>query len=188
MKAFSLIELLVVITIFAIMATLTLPAISSINSAGGITRAGQILGDQIILARQEAANKNRNVEVRIIELTNGLDVGFSAVQLWIADESGSMSPIGRLTRLPEGVHVPSDPTLSPLLNNIPTSSSTNFPSLGVRNYGGFRIRSGGKPDSSLTTNNNFLTVQSTRDSNGLGDNFYTVRINPITGRLTIHRP
>jgi len=186
MKAFSLIELLVVITIFAIMATLTLPAISSINKSGGITRGGQILGDQIVLARQEAANKNRDVEVRIINMTNGLDVGYAGVQLWIADEAGNMTASGRMNRMPEGVLVSSDSALSPLITNI--SGTTNFAALGSRSYGGFRIRSSGKPDSSITTNNNFLTVQSARDSNGLGDNFYAVRINPITGRLTIHRP
>jgi uncharacterized protein (TIGR02596 family) len=188
--AFSLIELLVVIAILAIMATLAIPAVGSISKANNINRGGQILGDQIVLARQEAANRNRDVEVRIINLTNGLYVGYAAVQLWIADESGTnWSPVTKMSRLPEGVLISSNPQLSPLLTNIdPTTHSTNFGSAGVRNYGGFRIRSSGVPDPSIGTNNNFLTVQPATATNGLATNYYTVRINHVTGRLSIHRP
>lgn len=185
--AFSLIELLVVIAIFGIVATLALPAIGSISKANNINRGGQVLGDQIVLARQEAMNKNRDVEVRIINLTNGADVGYAAVQIWIGDDSGAnWSAVTRINRLPEGVLISSDPLLSPLLTNI--SGTTNFGAAQNATYGGFRIRAGGTPDPSITTNNNFLTVQPSIATNGLATNYYTVRINRVTGRLSIHRP
>lgn len=188
MKAFSLIELLVVIAIFAIMAALAVPAVGSISKGNKINRGGQVLGDQIVLARQEAANKNRDVEVRIINLTNGLDVGYAAVQLYIADDSGAnWSPVSRMSRLPEGVLISSNPSLSPLLTNI-GGTITNPGVTKDCTYGGFRIRSSGVPDTSINTNNNFLTVQSSTEAAGLATNYYTVRINRVTGRLSIHRP
>ncbi len=185
--AFSLIELLVVIAIFAIMAAVTLPSIGSINQAGGINRAGQLLGDQMILARQEAISKNRDVEVRIIDVTDPISPGYRAVQLWIVDPTGTTStPIGRIAKLPEGVLISSNTTISPLLTNI--SGNTNFGALGSCDYKGFKIRSSGSLPSIVSTNNNFLTVQLARDTDIPAANFYAVRVNPVTGRVTIHRP
>ena len=192
-SAFSLIELLVVIAIFALMATLTLPAISSINQAGGINRAGQILGDQIILARQEATSKNRAIEVRLINVNDPMWPGYRAIQLWLIDESGtSQGPLGKIQKLPESIVIASN-TLSPLLTADPNvSGTTNFGALGSCAYGGFRVRASGSLSSDVTTNNNFLTVQRAKDTGSQPGtdpkNYYTVRVNPITGRVTIHRP
>lgn len=188
-SAFSLIELLVVIAIIAIMAALTLPAISNISQAAGISRGGQILGDQIILARQQAAAKNRNVEVRIIDVADAIDPGYRALQLWLVDESGTnKSPIGKVFKLPDGVVIASN-SLSPLLNaDTNITGTTNFGALGNRPYKGFRIRANGALPSTVVTNNNFLTVQLARDTDTPPHNYYTIRVNPVTGRVTIHRP
>lgn len=181
-----------VIAIFALMATLTLPAISSINQAGGINRAGQILGDQIILARQEATSKNRDIEVRIINVSKGNDPmwpGYRAIQLWLVDESGTpQGPLGKIQKLPESIIIASN-TLSPLLTaDTNVSGTTNFGALGSCAYGGFRVRASGSLPSAVTPANNFLTVQLARDTDIPPKNYYTVRVNPITGRVTIHRP
>jgi uncharacterized protein (TIGR02596 family) len=188
-SAFSLIELLVVIAIFALMATLTLPAISSINQAGGINRAGQILGDQIILARQEATSKNRDVEVRIIDVSDPMWPGYRAIQLWLVDESGTpQGPLGKIQKLPEAIVIASN-SLSPLLTaDTNVSGTTNFGGLGSRPYNGFRVRASGSLPSAVTANNNFLTVQLAKDTDIPPKNYYTVRVNPVTGRVTIHRP
>ena len=188
-SAFSLIELLVVIAIFAILATLTLPAIGSINQAGGINRAGAILGDQIVLARQEAVSKNRDIEVRIIDVDDPITPGYRAIQLWRVDESGTTkTPFGKIQKLPDGIVIASN-SLSPLLSaDTNVSNTTNFGGLGNRPYLGFRIRSSGGLPSDITTDNNFLTVQLAKDTGLPPKNFYTVRVNPITGRVTIHRP
>ncbi len=191
-SAFSLIELLVVVAIIGIMAALAVPAFSSISAASGITRGGQLVGDQIILARQEAVSKNRDIEVRLIDMTNGVWSGYTALQLWIKDEAGVLSPLGKLQRLPEGVLILSNAVYSPLLTADSTVSAGPMPNSGpaaLRPYKGFRIRANGSPSSSIAANNNFLTVVLAREASQTPPaNYYSVSVNPITSKVKIYRP
>jgi uncharacterized protein (TIGR02596 family) len=177
----------VVIAIFAILAVLTMPAFNSIRGAGDVTRGGQVLADQIALARQEASAKNRDIEVRIAEV-GGSDPGYRAVQLWLRGETAT-NPIGRIEQLPTRVLISSNAALSPLLSASTTVNGTaTFGGLGSLPYKGFRIRAGGTLDSQISTSNNFLTVHSANDTNVPPDNFFAVRVNPVTGRITTLRP
>ncbi len=63
-RAFSLLELLVVMAIIAIIAALTLPAFNNLGRAQSLSSAGSNLLDQFALARQTAVAQNRVVEVR----------------------------------------------------------------------------------------------------------------------------
>ena len=182
--AFSLIELLVVVAIFSIMVALVIPAFTQVRAAGVLTRGGQVLADQIALARQEASTTNRDIEVRIV------DVGgvYRAVQLWIRGEPATR-PIGRIEQLPDGVVFSSNTSLSPLLGASPIVSGTAvFGALGSCPYKGFRIRADGTLDAGVTLSNNFLTVQSANDVTVPPNNYFTVRVNPVTSQVTIHRP
>lgn len=189
-SAFSLVELLVVIAIIGIMASIAVPAFSSISAASGITRGGQLLGDQIILARHEATTRNRDVEVRLIDMTNGISSGFTGIQLWVGDESGNFSPLGKLQKLPENIVISSNSQYSPLLNMSPGTMTNSGPAAD-RPYNAFRIRATGSPSASsaLTTNNNFLTIILEKDAaKAPPDNYYSVSVNPITSKVKIHRP
>jgi uncharacterized protein (TIGR02596 family) len=190
-SAFSLVELLVVVAIVGIMAAIAVPAFSSISAASGITRAGQLVGDQIILARQEATTRNRDVEVRFINMTNGASSGYMALQLWLIDETGTNKlPLSKIIKLPEGTIISSEPSLSRLLteDNTDTSGSTNF-GAATCSYKGFRIRANGSPSSFITANNNFLTVVLARETNQTPPaNYYSLSVNPITSKVKIYRP
>ena len=185
--AFSLIELLVVVAIFSIMVALVIPAFTQVRAAGVLTRGGQVLADQIALARQEASTTNRDMEVRIV------DVGgvYRAVQLWIRGEPATR-PIGRIEQLPDGVVFSSNTSLSPLLDPAPASPIVSgtavFGALGSRPYKGFRIRANGALDAAVNLSNNFLTVQSANEVTVPPSNYFTVRVNPVTSQVTIHRP
>lgn len=56
--AFSLVELLVVTSIVAILLTLVVPAMSHLQRAGDLNRAGNLLVDAVILARDTASSRN----------------------------------------------------------------------------------------------------------------------------------
>lgn len=184
-SAFSLVELLVVVAIVSILLGLAIPAMNSMRSATGITRAGGLLSDQIALARQEAVNKGRDVEIRILPLVEDGFTNYSGIQLWIAETDGTMSALGRVVRFPTGIGIVDSSTLSPLLDR--TSGSMPYGGNNVT-YKGFRFRSNGLP-SGLSMSNNYLTVQQIRDnSTDLADNYFAVRVNPLTGSVTTYRP
>lgn len=189
-RAFTLVELLVVITLIAIMATFVVPAFNQIQSAEGLSRAGQILGDQIILARQEAMTKNRKVEVRLVEMPEASgEKYYRGVQLWLLDEKGMpYKPVAKFSAFPERVAIDPDSASSPLLANL--TGTTNFTGGTSMKYQGFIVRPSGSLEGAISTNSNYLTVRKVTDFGKTmpSGNYYAVRVNPVTGRLSIHRP
>jgi uncharacterized protein (TIGR02596 family) len=185
--AFSLIELLVVVTIIAVALPLTIPAVGSIQRSMSINGAGQMLSDALASARQEASTKNRNIELRLIR--TGTPPGYRAFQSWVADERGVMSPLGKIMFLPQDSLIDSGTALSPLLEaNTEIAGTANFGALGNCPFAAFRIRAGGLPDPNITALNNFLTIRALSDTAVPPVNYYTIRLDPVTGRVTSFRP
>ena len=90
--AFSLVELLVVITIIAIIAGFAVPAVTGIMRGSALTQASQLLTDQLSMGRQLALSKNRAVEVRIYKYA---DPGCQ-VKSWPRNQPGNF---GRFSSL-----------------------------------------------------------------------------------------
>jgi hypothetical protein len=96
--------------------------------------------------------------------------------------------VSRLEKFPTRIRISPETTLSPLLNADPAGAgTTNFPGAGNQNYRGFRISASGRL-AEVGTNNNFLTIHATRDTNTPPANYFTLRVNPITARLNEYRP
>ena len=164
-RAFSLIELLVVIAIIALLAALVVPAAGSLGGAYSLTRQGQILSDQIVLARQMATSRNRNIEVLLTQSNSNW-----SVQLWQLDTAGGADvAVGRRMAFAENVIL--DASRSPLITNTFTNT--------------LRFRPNGRLTGQMNNSNNFLTLQL---RNGNQSNYFTLQINPVTGRVSTFRP
>jgi uncharacterized protein (TIGR02596 family) len=112
-RAFSLIELVVVISVLAIIAAFSVPAVTSMLQGSSLTQASQLLVDQMNLARQLALSKNTIIEMRFYRYgdpdTPGEDVTkpeegqFRALQLFEVLMNGAAIPAGKFEEFPNSV-------------------------------------------------------------------------------------
>lgn len=189
--AMSLIELLVVMVVLGILLAVAGPAILSPLKGSNLNRAGQIIGDQMALARQEALTRNREVQVRFFHWASGPDTGWRAVQVWRVEATDSKVtevPVGRLQKLPDGVVISGDAAFSPLLDADPLVAGDAVVGGVGTTYTGFRFLPGGGTDRSIIATNNFLTVQPVGDNPAEPQNFYTLQVDPLTGKVSVFRP
>lgn len=190
-KGFTLLELLVVISIMVMLMTLSMPAITSILTGSKLERAGQMVADALTLARQEAVSKNREVQVAFFELPMGTGgKGWIGLQVWRVDDSPTGSivrPVSRLWTLPEPMIISTSGGLSPLLTTASLSGTTTIAGNTSVAYKAFRFRANGAMDSGIGTNN-YITVQDAVLQGNPPPNYFTVQVNPITGKISIIRP
>jgi len=190
--AFSLIELLVVIAIVSILAVLTLPSLSSALTASKLNSASQSVADSIALARQEAVTADRDVQVRFYNITTGQFQGWRAFQVIQVEQTSSGStlvPVTRVRLLPDGMIISPTSKLSPLLTaDSAISGTVNLPVYGNTSYAGFYFLPNGSMESTLTSGNSFLTLQSATAVGSPPADYSTIQINPVTGKTITYRP
>ncbi len=124
-RAFSLVELLVVIAVIAIVAGFAVPAVTTMLKGSQLTQGSQMVVDQIALARQTALSRNRSVEVRFYKFCDPEIPGedptkpetgfFRSLQVFEVLDSGTALPSGPVQRLPMNV-IMHEAELSTLLN------------------------------------------------------------------------
>jgi uncharacterized protein (TIGR02596 family) len=112
-SAFSLLELIVVITIIGIVAAFVIPAATTIVLGTDITRASQMITGQLALARQTAVTKNHAVEVRFLRFADPERPGekvedkktwrFRGIQLMEIFDNGNKALLGKVERYPGSV-------------------------------------------------------------------------------------
>lgn len=201
--AFTLVEMLVVITIMAALMALSAPYIVGTMQANRLTAAGEGLMFRLSRLQQVVASTNQPGEIRFYRFEMEGVTGYHAYQLFSHDEAtGGMSP------LEDPVYFKTDNlrvmegTLSPLLtpsvhSNVegmwPRAADTE-PFLS-RNAQYFRISflPSGKTSLHAPLRQCYLTL-STDDpttsvtSSRAPKNYYTIQIDPVSGRAKSYRP
>jgi uncharacterized protein (TIGR02596 family) len=175
-SGFSLVELLVVIAILVLLAAVSLPAFNSVTRGSNLQRAGQMIGDQFALARQEAVARNRDVMVQFYETTDVINPGWRQVQILRVEQSATGEvhdvQVSRKLTLPDGIVIATNHSLSPLLGSS----------------GAVRFRASGSVAGSLSPTNNYLTLISAGDDDNPPKNFLTLQLNPLTGKAAHYQP
>lgn len=191
-SAFSLVEMLVVVAIIAILGAIVLPGFTSVAAGSNLTRAERAVADQMALARQEAAGRHREVQVRFLWRSDSPE-GYRGIQLWVPTprDVTRYVPYSRTVWLPDGTLLSSSTALSPLLAaaTIP-ETTTNLPGLGSTKFTGFRFRPGGATDLPFHSSSNFVTVVRESDASATAPpaNFAVIQLDPVNGRVRTFRP
>ncbi len=201
-RGFSLVEMLVVLAIFAILAVLTMPAVSSTLQANALTQGTQTVLDQLSLARQFATSKNRVVEMRFYRFADPAggapDKKFRAVQNFELQDDGSAVPLDRLRKLPQGVIIDAGGTLSTMMGAsrtkqwTATDTQAALPGIGTDyEVRAVRLRPDGSTDLSAATSPWFLTLHHENKGDNLASlppNFAMLQIDPWNGQTMLYRP
>lgn len=108
-RAFSLIELMVVLGIIGLLLAFAAPNLFSLISSNTLTGEGSLIRNQLTLAQQEAVSKSADVEVRffryIDDSSAGTEERFRAFQLFQYNLGGELVPISTFFKIKEPVAI-----------------------------------------------------------------------------------
>lgn len=190
-RAFSLVEMLVVISILVVVMAIAFPAMNHISRSITLSRAGQMVADQFYLARQEAITRHQDVQVRLVWLSDKAE-GPGAIQIWQSDprDITRLQASGPLVQLPQGATISPESKISPLLiNPLVMTGTDTFPGLGEVKYIAFSFRPSGETSLPFNAKDCFVTVTNLQETRQTPPaNFCTVQIDPKNGRTQIYRP
>ncbi len=195
---FTLLELLVVMAIFAFLASMIVPSFNNLIGGSSLTRAGQELNETFNLARQEAMARNRQVEFRLIKMPGAGNVlRYRGAQAWVKRNDYDVKfsvPLSKAVMFPNGVIISESATLSPILQATALTTGTNSIGKAVYSSLNLRILASGAPTSALPSTSSYLTLVKERpgDASAPTDtvpaNFYSIFINPVTGEVSTFQP
>ncbi len=208
-KAFTLIELIIVITIIGIMMVFTVPAISGALKGQKLSQAADLLRSQLAYAQLQAQKENAPIQIRFFQYRDptlpGDDEKFRAYQLFrraAFDRSdrnaGSvnknvevMEPIGPLRKLPVPIVFADSERISTLLSLQKTRGEVPY----KRNrpldaqFVAFDFEPTGSTNLGAAKQWYVTLVDEKKEKGAeIPDNFATVQIDPFTGSVRLIRP
>jgi uncharacterized protein (TIGR02596 family) len=204
-EGFTLTELLIVIAIIMVLASLMGPTLNYAIRGTALTQGADKVIGVLSLARQTALTKAQTVEVRLYSFTNAETPGDSgqghSLQAFTLADDGSYSPIIKAQMLPQTVIMTTATNLSTLMSLTNTTGSntvmSSIPRAGTNySYSSFQFYRSGMtslPSSSSSNTVWCITVVNAADmlganSNNLPKNYTTVVVDPYNGSLRTFRP
>lgn len=194
--AFTLVELLVVVSIIIVMLAISGPAFRGLSNSQSLTAGADQLAGQLNLARQTAIGQNSAVWVNFYSFDDPeTSVSTEGIRKFITTQGisrGVQTAAGKLQSLPDGIMVipPQSSYNADALTSLPTleAGNNNLPDI-PSNYQvtGFAFM----PDGSTSLSNDrqwHMTVVRERDKGEPPPNFATVNIEPATGQIKVYRP
>jgi uncharacterized protein (TIGR02596 family) len=214
LRAFSLIELMVVLGVVGLLLAFAAPNLLSLISANTLTAEGQVVRNQLTYAQQLAISKSADVEVRFYrmpDLANARpDEAFRAFQLFQYNQEGVLAPISTFFRIrsPVAVHETLSTLLDPRANGSardkqfgfasPTTGQDQAPAgeggaMRQTDYVAFRFRPDGSTDLPHRTSNRdtwYITLVQGEGAirSPSPDNYLCLQVNPYNGQVSEFRP
>lgn len=128
-RAFSLVELLVVIVIMGIIAGFAVPALGPVLRGSGLSQSATMLADQMSMARQVAISNTTMVQVRFYRFADPEIPGervdtpstgyYRGLQYFQRNATGQWTPVGKFMRFPDGMMMNPAVRLSTILGEEP---------------------------------------------------------------------
>lgn len=214
-RAFSLIELMVVLGVVGLLMAFAAPNLFSLISSSTLTGEGQVLRNQLTYAQQTAISKSADVEVRFFLMADPTSARteetFRAFQLYQYNSEGELAPISQYFRIrtPVAIHPVLSTLLDPKANSkasddkkygilAPTAGRAEAPSgdggkLRSTNYVAFRFRPDGSTDLPYRTGSQDTWYITLVQGEGAlqtqqPDNFLCLQVNPYNGQISEFRP
>jgi len=212
-RAFSLIELMLVLTVVALLMAFAAPNLFSLMSSSSLTAEGTLLRNQLTLGQQLAVSKSADVEVRFFRMADveaaRTDTAFRAFQMFQYDEDGEMSPVSSFFRIKAPVAVSEkystllDPRQSGSGDDLrfgfssPRSGMVEVPigfggSMERADYVAFRFRPDGSTDLPNRAEGDTWYVTLVQGEGASAeqspDNYVCLQLNPYNGKVSEFRP
>lgn len=213
--AFTLIEMLIVISVIGVLLAMSAPRVFSLLRANELTTQGETLRNWLAQAQQHALATNAPVEVRFFRYTDEdagqVDDAFRAAQYYQYDRFGALQPESQIMHIRNPLSLSSDPRLSNILDQRQNPSGNVIVGQEVRRlfgnavqgsvqFASFRFLPDGSTDLDTRPNPNspahawFLTlVEDGRTGAGnansdLPRNFVCLQIDQFNGSIREFRP
>jgi uncharacterized protein (TIGR02596 family) len=210
-SAFTLVELLVVITVISILLAFAAPALFNGLGASRLTGAGDTVMSALSEAQQTAFAQNIAVEVQFYAYPDVMEAqaAFRALRMFrVTNPPGTaadkVTGLGEIIKFPSGIIIATDATLSPLLAGSDLPDTLESSGITGATYAAIRflpdgtcrkVTAAGAGLAALTLlglPESFLTLVEddgkTYTSTQLPTNFYTIQTDPITGKSRSYRP